>query len=146
MRIMLPCNARLRFVILGTLWLLGTATLSAAAERLASDETVAPRTATPPQIDGDLSDPAWQTAARVDSFVDPQTGGAPFRATWMKALHDDRYLYLAVWCAEPHPESLKAVGKPDDGVWEDDCLEVFLGHTAEPGEHVHLITNTKDVH
>ena len=142
---MLPCNARLRFVILGTLWLSGAATLSAAAERLASDEAIAPRTAPPPQIDGDLSDPVWQTAARVENFIDPQSGGAPFRATWMKALHDDRYLYLAVWCAEPQPERLKAAGKPDDGVWEDDCLEVFIGHTNEPAEYVHLITNTRDV-
>lgn len=63
----------------------------------------------------------------------------------MKALHDDGDLYLGVWCAEPYPERLKAVGKPDDGVWEDDCLEVFIGHTHEPGEHVHLIANTKDV-
>ena len=72
---MLPCNARLRFVMFGTLWLLGTASLSAAAERLASDEAVALRTAPPQQIDGDLSDAAWQTAARVENFIDPQSGG-----------------------------------------------------------------------
>ena len=65
---MLPCDARLHFVVLGTLWLLGTASHSAAAERLASDEAIAPRTATPPQIDGDFSDPVWQSATRVDGL------------------------------------------------------------------------------
>jgi hypothetical protein len=103
---MLSSNIRLRFAILGTLWLFGAASLSTAAERLASDEAVAPRTLAPPQIDGDLSDPVWQTAARVENFIDPKSGVAPFRATWMKALHDDRYLYFAVWCAEPQPEKL----------------------------------------
>ena len=108
---------------------------SVAAERLAPDEAVAPRTATVPEIDGDLSDPVWQTAPRVENFFDPQSGGVPFRTTRMQALHDDRYLYLAVWCAEPRPDQLKAVGKTDDGVWEDDCLEVFIGHTHEPCRH-----------
>jgi len=79
-------RGELHFAILGTLWLFGSASFSVAAERLAPDEAVAPRTATAPEIDGDLSDPVWQTAPRVEHFIDPQSGGAPFRTTRMQAL------------------------------------------------------------
>ncbi len=67
----MPRQAGLRLAFLGALWLLGMASPSTATDRLAPDEAVAPRTATPPDIDGDLSDPAWQAAPSVEAFIDP---------------------------------------------------------------------------
>ena len=138
---------RRRAAPLGSVALVLVGTWAAlAADRLGPEEGVAPRVLRSPTIDGDITDRAWQAAPKIDNFVDAKTRGAPFRATWMKALHDERHLYLAVWCQEPNPARIKAKGKPESRVWEDDCLEVFVRHTNEPGEYIQLITNTKDVH
>jgi len=107
---------------------------------------VAKKTSRPPVLDGELTDKAWQDAPRVTGFTDPATGGAPLRETWMKAAYDEANLYLAVWCAEPDPARLKARGEKDRNVWQDDCVEVFIRHTNEPGAYLQLITNTRDVH
>ncbi|MBT3377385.1 MAG: hypothetical protein HN742_38115 [Lentisphaerae bacterium] len=116
------------------------------ADRLAPDEMVARQTNRAPALDGELTDEIWQAVPRIDGFADPGTGGAPFRATWMKAAYDAANLYLAVWCSEPVPARIRARGQKDRDVWKDDSVEVFIRHTSEPSEHLQLITNTKDVH
>lgn len=108
--------------------------------------SMAQKAAQPPVIDGNLADTCWQNAPAVVNLTEPGTGAAPFRGTALKILYDDVYLYIGAWCAEPNPERLKAAGKPDQRVWEDDCLELFFQHTSEPGEYVQFISNTKDVH
>jgi hypothetical protein len=133
----------LRPMILIGIWM---AAAAFGADRLAPDEMVARKTSRAPVLDGDLTDEVWQNAARIDGFADPGTGGKPFRPTWMKATYDATNLYLAVWCAEPVPAGIRARGQKDRDVWKDDSVEVFIRHTAEPAEHLQLITNTKDVH
>ncbi|MBN1669783.1 MAG: hypothetical protein JXR37_02040 [Kiritimatiellae bacterium] len=115
------------------------------AERLAAHEMVAKHTARPPTLDGDLSDALWQHAPRIANFIDPKTGNDPVRETRLQAAYDADNLYLSVWCAEPAPAKIKALGRPDQDVWQDDCLEIFVQHTGESGEYLQLICNTKDV-
>ena len=54
------------------------------------------RFATPPVIDGDLSDPGWRNAAKVESFVEGVPGdNIPAKIKTIAYLtYDDRYFYL----------------------------------------------------
>ncbi|MBN1445549.1 MAG: hypothetical protein JW957_05535 [Candidatus Omnitrophica bacterium] len=48
--------------------------------------------------------------------------------------YDNKNLYLAIQCYEPHIDGLKALCREHDGpVWQDDCIEIFIdpGLTGE---------------
>ncbi len=61
---------------------------------------VATRTATSPTIDGDLSDPAWQTATWNSGFTQrkPINGAPPTFDTKFAVLFDDENIYVAIRC------------------------------------------------
>ena len=63
-----------------------------------------PWTASPPAIDGDLTDPAWRSAPWTEPFVDirGEHRPAPPLATRAKILWDDDHLYIAAELEEPH--------------------------------------------
>jgi len=131
---------------LATALLVGVGTAQPAGDRYGSAEGVALPVAPPPVLDGDLAEACWQNAPAVESFTDLDGRSAPFRRTRLQFLFDDTHLYIGARCEEPHPEKLKAVGRPDENVWEDDCLEFFFHHTSEVGEYVQFICNSRDVH
>jgi hypothetical protein len=56
------------------------------------------------QIDGKLSEPAWQAAPVIDQFFrqEPRQGGTVKFKTEVKLLYDDKNLYAGVWCADPN--------------------------------------------
>src|SRR5262249_25861355 len=64
------------------------------------------KTTTPPVIDGDLSDPAWKTAPKAETFVDRQTGAIPPDQTTAWLLYDDKYIYVAFYCKESRPDRI----------------------------------------
>ncbi len=66
------------------------------------------RTVTPPTIDGDLSDPIWQSAPKADEFVDRQSGTAPGDQTVARLVYDDKYLYVAFLCLDSQPDKIVA--------------------------------------
>jgi hypothetical protein len=61
-------------------------------------------------IDGDLSDPGWKDAVRIDTFWETKRGdnAKPPVATVAHLAYDERYFYAAFEFADPHPESLRA--------------------------------------
>ena len=61
------------------------------------------RADSPPVIDGQLDEDAWQGAAWSEAFVDieGELRDKPFRETRMKLLWDDTALYMAAWLEEP---------------------------------------------
>jgi hypothetical protein len=65
----------------------------------------ATRVATPPAIDGDLSDAAWQQAEVLTQFVQsvPQQGGPPTERTEARVVYDDDALYAAFYAHESNP-------------------------------------------
>ncbi len=80
----------------------------------------------PPRIDGTLHDPLWQRAALLPlgAVTRDRPGKYPTAA---RLLLDKQHLYLAVECAEPNTDSIKAhVREFDDHVWGDDCVEIFI--------------------
>ncbi|HUT35787.1 MAG TPA: sugar-binding protein [Planctomycetota bacterium] len=81
-----------------------------------------------PEIDGKLDDAAWAraAAARITRTLDG-AGPAP-QATEIRLLRDAATLYVGIRCVEPLADKLKAQRRnPDDDLWQDDSVEVFLG-------------------
>src|SRR3712207_577724 len=56
------------------------------------------RLSAPPEIDGDLSDPVWQEAAKAERFVDWLNGNANIDQTVVYLGYDDENLYVG-WYA-----------------------------------------------
>jgi hypothetical protein len=85
------------------------------------------RFTTPPKIDGDLSDPAWQTAAKTDYFVDWLNGNKNIDQTVVSIGFDDQNMYLAFYAYDSKPDEITAKqtkrGSPLDG---DDIIILNL--------------------
>ena len=67
----------------------------------------AARVATPPVVDGDLSDAVWQQADVLTQFVQvlPREGGAPSEKTEARVIYDDEALYAAFFAYESDPNA-----------------------------------------
>jgi hypothetical protein len=63
------------------------------------------RVAAGPTIDGDLSDPAWQSAPEFIDFTqhDPIDGAAPTMRTSVRIVYDDEAIYFGTKVEDPHP-------------------------------------------
>lgn len=82
-----------------------------------------------PKIDGDLSDAAWQKAARVDEFyqVFPREGAPPTQKTVAYIMYDERTIYVAFEAFETEMDKVSAtVGERDGGVFKDDSVRVMF--------------------
>jgi len=75
----------------------------------------------PITIDGDLSDPGWQGAARVETFFETNPGDniAPKVKTVGYLAYDDRFLYAAFECGDPDPSRIRAPYADRDNVSSD---------------------------
>jgi len=80
-------------------------------------------------IDGDVSDSEWQSALRVDDFLESAKGDnvAPPVKTTAWLAYSDRYLYVAFRCIDPQPSSIRAPFVDRDQVQPDqDYVAVAL--------------------
>ncbi len=66
------------------------------------------RTDTPPVIDGQLDDPAWQKAWLETNFTQnfPNEGTTPTERTALRVLYDDDAVYVAVQCFDKRPKEI----------------------------------------
>jgi len=104
------------------------------------------RVATPPQIDGQLTDACWSQAPVLTNFVvlDSQQPAQP--QTEVQVVFDEQALYIGVRCLEPHPELLVAVHQQrDSAVYTDDAVEVFLDPGCIPGHRYQFVVNVANV-
>ena len=128
--------------------LLVVAVLCLASAAYARPLLTAYRAATPPAIDGDLSDPCWQDASPTSRFVLSSRSGFPEAQTIGRVAFDDTNLYVAVEAMEPNLrpalnmlDTVKAdVTQRDGPVFRDDCVEIFI----QPGddEYYQLAVNS----
>ena len=101
-----------------------------------------PRASIPITIDGDLSDAAWQTAAKVELNYTSTGEPAPVKTTALLA-YDDKNLYIGFECTEPDMGKIKAaVAKRDGPTFYDDSVEAFIDPTSKRADYDHLSTNT----
>ncbi len=103
------------------------------------------------RIDGVLDETDWKNADVLSNFKLPpwqQKAGKDNLAavqTFVRAVYDPDFLYLAVECIEPHPEKLK-FGKdvpPDDTGWPriGDHVELFYSYPDMADRYFHLAIN-----
>jgi hypothetical protein len=87
------------------------------------------RTATPPVIDGDLSDVVWATAAVVDDLhqVSPTEYAEPYEHTEVYILYDDDALYVAARLYDTEPDLITARNlRQNDNIGQDDRFYVTI--------------------
>ncbi len=114
-------------------------TATAAAENRC--QVVIPVIAAAPNIDGDLSEPAWQKAGRIEEFT-INTGGTPLRQTHGRIMTDGNALYLAAICEEEYMDKIVTQVTADGGpVWMDDCVEFFFDPRLEYQGYYQLVVN-----
>ncbi len=93
------------------------------------------------QIDGRLSEPAWQRAPWTDDFVDIEGDAKPkprFR-TRVKMLWDDEYYYVAAEMEEPHVWA--TLTKHDSIIFHDNDFEVFIDPDGDTLEYYEFEIN-----
>lgn len=101
-----------------------------------------------PAIDANLSDPAWQGAAKLEPFIGyfgtkPEDLKAKTQAL---VTYDAINLYIAVQAEEPLVGKMEVVGaNHDDAVWNGDSLDVFITKEEDGSPYVHLILSPKNV-
>src|SRR5688500_16445103 len=66
------------------------------------------KTATPPMIDGDISDSAWSAASKADTFIDLQTGKPVGDQTSAMILYDKENIYVAFHARDSQPDRITA--------------------------------------
>lgn len=89
--------------------------------RIASDEA--------PKIDGDISDPVWSKATRIDEFyqTEPVRGAEPSETTVVYIAYDENNLYFAFDCRLSQPDQILAtVMQRDRELWQDNNIRVYL--------------------
>ena len=82
-----------------------------------------------PKIDGDISDPVWSRATRIDTFyqTEPVQGAKPSETTVAYMAYDENNLYFAFYCGDSQPEQILAtVMQRDRQLYQDDNIRVYL--------------------
>jgi hypothetical protein len=87
------------------------------------------RITAPITVDGDLNDPGWRDAAKIDRFYETSPGDntPPKVKTTAWLAYDDKYFYIAVRCDDPDASKIRAPFVERDAViGTDDNVAVFL--------------------
>ena len=82
-----------------------------------------------PTIDGDIADPVWSRATRIDNFyqTEPTQGAKPSETTVVYMAYDENNLYFAFFCGDSQPDQVLAtVMQRDRELWQDDNIRIYL--------------------
>ncbi len=88
----------------------------------------------PINIDGKLLEADWQQVPFSGYFRDMNNGRPALNASAVKALYDNKNLYLAFACADNNPDKIRAEGKREKEIFasKDDVLAVMI----QPDENI----------
>jgi len=84
------------------------------------------RVTIPPKIDGDLSDPAWQSAPEFTDFTqhDPDDGKPPTMRTSIRIVYDDKAIYFGARMDDPQTPTALLVRR--DQFVQSDFLSINI--------------------
>lgn len=121
-----------------------TATVSVAFPEV---ELRATRVSEPPDLDGNLSDDAWQHAVETTAFADDTQGFVPEVKQSLRLLYDLEGLYVGARYQTIPGQELRAehVERDDANLWRDECLEVFLDPDLDRSTYFQFVANLKGV-
>ena len=100
------------------------------------------RTATPPEIDGEIESDEWGSATRVGDFIQyqPIQGNPAEHQTFVLVLYDDEHLYVAFEAHDPEP-LISQMTQRDDQLWNDDSVQVYLDSFHDGRSAYYFMTN-----
>ncbi len=101
-----------------------------------------------PDMDGSLSDPAWQEAALFSDFtqVFPANGATPTEKTELRILYDADNLYLGLYCYDRQPDKISAntlAHDADDEAESDDLVKILLDPFLDKRNSYLFIVNAR---
>ncbi len=108
------------------------------------------KTDSKPVIDGKLDDKCWQNSVEAGNFTRTENHQPATAQTKVYVLYDNTNLYFGFRCEEPLLDpvlnmlhAFKAViTKPDDNVWADDSVEIFLTTSEGAMDYYHIAANS----
>jgi hypothetical protein len=108
----------------------------AAGAAESNSEVAAVRLETPPVIDGRLEDAAWESAVRVEGFVQirPIHGEPSPMLTTALLAYDDAALYVAFRCRDDDIDRIAASITSRDGEFDDDDTVLVMLDTFHDGD------------
>ncbi len=126
-----------------TLPLCGLLIAGCSAGALAQEKTGEPALPTytcqfaskPPSIDGKLDDPIWQKARPVQLRL-TDTGGPPRQPTTVRALWDEKNLYIAFDCTDD--DIWAGLSEHDSHIFKQEVVEVFINENCDGRSYVEL--------
>ena len=99
-------------------------------------------------VDGDLSDPGWQNAAKIDQFYETSPGDntPPKVKTIAYITYDDRAFYIGVRAEDPHPDRIRApYVDRDQVIGTDDNIAIFLDTHNDKRTALELRVNPRGI-
>lgn len=107
-----------------------------AAASYADDTTRRPipavKVATPPVVDGDISDEVWKGIPEHTGFLDPNTGKPVSDQTKVRIAYDAKFIYFAFEMSDAKPDEITARETQEDSRFSgmnfntEDCVDVRL--------------------
>ena len=106
----------------------------------------APSLAAAPSIDGDLDEAAWSDIEPLTQFYQLLDRMYPYPSQAQSEVYIgyfDQTLYIGVKGYEPRTDNLRAnKTQRDDGVWQDDCVEIYLDTNHDGRTYYQLDINS----
>ena len=93
------------------------------------------------KLDGKLDEAVWKDAASTGDFVRTMDGMKPDQKTTAKVLYDDKNLYVAFEMEDKDVWS--TLTKPDDKLWTQEAVEMFIDADGDGKTYVELQANPK---
>jgi len=93
-------------------------------------------------IDGEFSEECWKKAEKVN-LVNRHDGSLPRKATEVMVCADNDALYVGFKNYEPSMDGIVAkYSQNEEPVWDDDCVEVFIGEDVGCQDFYHFMVNS----
>ncbi len=97
------------------------------------------RAAGPIAIDGKADEPSWASAASTGPFKDAEGTSGPVAPTSARLLYDDKHLYVFFDIADG--DAFSQYKRPDDPLWKEDTVELFIDADKSGRGYVELQVN-----
>ncbi len=99
----------------------------------------------PAGFNAELSPDEWKDVSILRGLYESSSGEPAELSTVVKITYDEQNLYLGYICDEPNMNELTAnIKKHDGGVWQDDCVELFI-YNPSHNRGWQFIVNTEGV-
>jgi hypothetical protein len=96
-----------------------------------------------PVIDGNLSEPLWQSISPLEPFVLLGKPDAAAKSkTTARATYDAKAIYIVFRCEEPRQPHSEKLGPNDIAIFKGDVAEVFINVTRSDSMFFHFAVNS----